>query len=764
MARFYQTQLVNPKSAYTPLPYELMADKLKKMQDLQDQYRGQVELLEKPFNFLSNDTELANQLKNDVVTKVDSLRNLDYNNPASRDTIFKTIKDVRRMYDPQGEVGMVEGKFNQYQKYEKEIQDANKDQDYKRAFLLKQLQQEAVSNERRITKDTTGKYINTSVERPMDWNWKDAQDFSSKVLADVAYDTLTKGGWQGTPAEAVSMFQSNEIDSRTKEKIMNALVQRAAGDKDLLMSVTAQGYDQVDDKGNRIDQTGFFDVEKNAFNTNTILGRIFEGTASGGAFKREKKNQQFITDQVAVDKAKHALENAPAIISQQVPPSQFANNYSTTEKIVNEKNNLGQGLRNEWIQLMKENPQIWSKYGIKENNIEQIADAVNGQKGGLAKWINDNKNAFIDPNTGENHAYKLSNLATEYNIVDQLNNEAETYAGKFYNKDTFKKLINESYTAKNHPVLKKMTPDDLNLLYKRDGSNIKTVVDIMNPNDKTLENLGKKYGVSGDEILLAANDFILHDSDKYHKAEKDYSNKKNEYLTQQAKTKQQDNWADSYIPITEPIYDKNGNVTGFKDPSNDKNLKQRSDNINSQIQKAFTSGNLNSILTEEIDENGKKKTLGQVLLEEQILAKEAGSTSTLKPGTPWFSRNPVDASGKKAMYVTIGSRQVPVDMNTIQVNDGTGYKPLKQLNDNPVSRTNDFIGRVYSSGLSNYKIDNAMPNLTITVKTPSALNPNNGGSFANDNGLIVTTNKGEIYKGAAAFELLMLLEQQNALK
>ena len=64
MARFYQTQYIPTKSAYVPLPYEAMAAKLQSMQAQQDQYKQNIELLDKPFGAIPVDMEGTSRCQN----------------------------------------------------------------------------------------------------------------------------------------------------------------------------------------------------------------------------------------------------------------------------------------------------------------------------------------------------------------------------------------------------------------------------------------------------------------------------------------------------------------------------------------------------------------------------------------------------------------------------------------------------------------------------------------------------------------------------
>ncbi len=157
MSRFYQSQYIKPQSSYVPLPIDAMAARLASMQQAQDVYRQNVELLDKPFSNLPNDLELAVQQKQAVQDKLEGLRNLDYNDPMARKDIFNSIRDVRDMYGPQGSIGLINAKTAAYQTEKERIDKMSEKDPVKAKYLRNELDRQAMTGEFSIQQDPSGK-------------------------------------------------------------------------------------------------------------------------------------------------------------------------------------------------------------------------------------------------------------------------------------------------------------------------------------------------------------------------------------------------------------------------------------------------------------------------------------------------------------------------------------------------------------------------------------------------------------------------------
>lgn len=334
MSRFYQTEYIKPQSAYVELPIPAMAAKLQGMQALQDQYTQGLELMDKPFNALENDMISAQADKQTVQSKLEALRNLDYNDSNNRTTIYNSIKEVRDMYGPQGEIGLKQAKYNQYNAEMQRLDKMAEKDPVKASVLKMKLVHDAKDQDRAIQKDpTTGQYINTSITPLNDWEYKDTNDTFSKYLKDVMMEAgVISTGWQGTPADAVKMYQVVSKDERTKQKIDYALRNRVAGDPNLIMSAQADALNS----GQQTDEFNFWtpkidpatgepmkDSNGNiiyGWNQDTLIGRAAEGAAAGYVETKKDVKVGTVTDRPKEEEAIQKMKERNALVlSGQIP-------------------------------------------------------------------------------------------------------------------------------------------------------------------------------------------------------------------------------------------------------------------------------------------------------------------------------------------------------------------------------------------------------------------------------------------------------------
>lgn len=329
MARFYETQYIKPSSAYVPLPIDAMAARLQQMQGAQDQYRQTIEAFDKPFANLPIDQQSALEAKDWVQGQLENLRGIDYNDAANRNQIYKTIKDVRDFYGPQGQAGLLENRVNQYNSAKKHIQDTYKDNPTQMGYLLNQLEGQFYTqpqegqqvdpttgmmldyqNKALRRNPQTGMWENTGISSPTEWTWKDPNKEWDDAIKSVAYDSFksTNPSWSGTPADAVSMYFLGGGDQLTKQKIDQAMYSRFMSDPDLIKSAQAQS----DYYGKGVDETQFAGLDNKGnvvWNPETLIGEMMLGRNKGASFYRDKTEHGTVTDQIKVDKAKHKLEN-----------------------------------------------------------------------------------------------------------------------------------------------------------------------------------------------------------------------------------------------------------------------------------------------------------------------------------------------------------------------------------------------------------------------------------------------------------------------
>lgn len=310
MPRFYQTQFRDPRSAYVPLPLDAMAAKLASMQQAQDQYQQNVELLDKPFLNLPNDLEGAVAERNKTRSDLENLRNLDYNDPNNKRQIFDTIRNVRDSYGPQGTKGLYNAKALSFQAESQRLGKIAEKDPVKATFLMNELGKQATEKEFAITQDPiTGQYKNTSLAPLPDWQYKDPNTTLGQYAKEVMMEAGVSGvKWDSTPAEAVKIWRETVTKSRDKDKLDYSLRQRIAGDPDLVMS--AHALSTNNNLGT--DETQFWTVVRKdkkgndvyGWNKNTILGSAAEGTAYGAVESDISVQHGTVTDQTVIDRAK----------------------------------------------------------------------------------------------------------------------------------------------------------------------------------------------------------------------------------------------------------------------------------------------------------------------------------------------------------------------------------------------------------------------------------------------------------------------------
>jgi hypothetical protein len=761
LSRFYQTQLVNPRSGYVAPPWELMKNKLNEYQQIQDQYKAQIELLNKPFNSLVNDYDFANQLKTDVDTKLEDLRKLDYNDPTSRSQIMGTIKDVQNMYSPQGSIGLVQNKYNQYVSLKDQIEKADKQGDTYKSYRLKQLQNNLL-DENRIIKNPDGTYTNTSITDPEAWTWKDKNKEWDDAIKSVAYDSFksTNPNWQGTSADAVSMYFLKGGDQLTKKKIDNAMYSRFASDYDLIKSVQAESdlYDR------NIDESQFATVDNSGniqWNPETLIGQMMLGRNEGAAFYRDKTEHGTVTDQITIDRAKHTLENPPPILlGKEAIPLMYGTGLDNTNSLSTKITDNEQALRSEYAKLLESegfNPEI-AKRVASRSTLEQMNLHVSAKRNSSLKGLT---------NT-------YDSLYSAYDNLNLLNNEADNYANKTVGVKADASKINN---------IQNLTKEETAEVYKLIQTGAKTYTELSsNPavmsDNKRLQDLYKKafgknpdlnsFGVMTEmngmkDLESAINN--ANDNTTYLDSYLDYDNKrekvKNEYLKNNANQKAKEN-----IVLNQIVFlntDTNGNTIIDTDNTN---------KVNKQIDAYFSSNNYNSIYTTILNpDTGAFYTLEEYRLKKQADAVKDDPKAKVNIGKPWYAQysetqtnNEGNTSTAKHMYVDVGGESVKINQNQLYVNVGQGLVPLSQVNNTPQNSTENWLATTASYGIREkpIQLSNGAKVVVNNAKT--------AGNYADGNDLKVTyynpdgSQNGAPLVGPAAFNYLTSLQKQGLLK
>ena len=774
--RFTRFQGQQYVSNYTPVPFEAIMQVGAQKQAIQD--KGQEETANvdnaiQKLKALPQYKEFATKAVSDIHEGIGKYATMDFNDPSTRQAWNKERINIASRYSPTGDLGKINMDYELGTKWQ---QDLIKNSGGKDQWSTQE------------TQDYSNQFLN---------NWKDdeknfqGQGVYNKInqgtwiqerLAGISADTKSLGlsGPYGVGMDFVNAFQTGTMKSIDKQKVMNALITQAQGDQDLKESLIQKARFNGQDESlatQFIVDSGKKNKEGNPiydFNYNNPFITQVSGAASGKAFEEINPDWKFEHNVTLENAAKYRLENPAVILSKELPPSLWANSINDSGKLTTKISETSAGVKAEWISMMKQTPQLWSKYGVNSNgsNIELIASAVEKTMG-FNKWMDQNKDAFAD------RSNTINSLIGQEIRLGLVNKEADEYAQKTTGIDT--KSLDAIVAKNSNAYVAKMSSSDL-MLYDNARSLLVTngVGDTRPPaknssNDtpenwaayNTMQRIKKQYNVGNDlssnyQLGQAAWD-VSTQQNKYNKA-------KDDYLTDNAKTKEKESFGDSYLTIVQPIYAKDGvTVIGYKDPSNDKGMKAASDDITKQIQDQFTKGiGVNDIFTTiQSEGEGTFKSIADIKTEEAEKLGKDKDPNNITVGIPYYSNIP-DGSGNRQMYVNVGTQIVPINMKTLRVNYGGGKVPLDQLNNTPEAKTTNWIGTTYSSGVKNYPTtDNSGNNIVVSM--PGKMNQGSSGSFANNTDLQVTYydkngNPLESYNGINAFNIINTLNQQGKLK
>lgn len=277
------------------LPFQealLAAHEINRQNELGRQQAEQLDVLGKSFRALDwHKPELA-QRRQEIYNTIDSLQNpvnRDFRSREYNDRLYKAKRDLQNELN-YGKLAAGQQAYDQFTTAEKQIlEDKNP---MKASYRRNQLYN--LNKGKSLEFDPqTGQWRQTEI--PIDWEWKDLQDETSKWLKDINSDSFAKEiGWGGTPIEFTKMFREGKLDQLTKEKIKNSLYKRVAGDPNLLKSIEAEAFHFNRDP-------------------HQIIDNIVEGVASGAAYRKEDLNYQFIDDKLELHNAKKASDAQQSI-------------------------------------------------------------------------------------------------------------------------------------------------------------------------------------------------------------------------------------------------------------------------------------------------------------------------------------------------------------------------------------------------------------------------------------------------------------------
>lgn len=762
------------------------------MQEIQDKYKTQVELMDQPFESLYNDTEGALQAKQEVQAKLDNLRNLDYNDPNNRESIFKTIQEVRNEYSPQGRIGLYQAKVQQYNTEMERLNKVGEKDPVKAAVLKKRLQHDAQDSDRAIQVDPeTGQYINTSITPLDDWQHKDLVttigEYSKLVMMDAG---ILPTDWEGTNAEAVQLYKSGTINERTKEKLDAALYHMIKADTDLQMSAQAISENSrmdtdefnfwtpaIDADGNPIldPETG---EQLQTWNPNTLLGQAAEGVAEARVESNIDLKVGTVTDQMKIDKAKYERENPPPLLMyKEGDPLKYGTNINSSSAVSTNINDTESALRSEYIKLLQaegQSPENATKIAMG-SSFEDMQFHVNTHRGGKLAGLTDTFDALYSQRTNLNllnkeaddYATKITGGPPKTDLIKPAQGLTVEESAFAYAKGSATGLINpEVSDAENTRLIS---------LYEKVYGRKPETYENGKITSGERQNLSNKVWEANGLTGAASTDPAAKQLNAYSDYTIKYNNSKDQYLEDNATERQKENKVANKNLILEEVQATDSNGTPLFNPDGSPMMITRvndkdSDRINKQVDDYFVEGNFNSIVTTIPDGTGF------YTLEEYRAAKQASATkedpnAKVTVGKPWYANYSTTTTNEdgssttmKPMYVDVGGEPVMINQNSIAVNYGQGTTSLGQLNSTPAAQTETWLANTSSYGVRDKPV-NVGGGYTAHVK-----NAKTAGNYANNSDLqvdILDANgnpAGPPLVGQKAFNYLTDLQREGLLK
>lgn len=760
MARFFESNIIQPQSEYVEPPWKLMQQKLGQLQDKQDQYKQSIDLLGKPMEHLVNDTNMANGLKNTVNSKLDELSKMDINNVQSKDQIHNTIMDVRNIYETQGK--LMGDKLGQYQELMKGIQEQGKKDPTVASYRGAVAEDNNMDPKKGITQDPNGNYINTQVIVPENFDYTDPATNIITKLGAIAYDSYAGGVSPAkTQDDALTRYTRTQGDFRDIGKINNSLINSVTGDRNLINSARAQRfnlvYEQLKNQGytnttemNKIalaeanKEDNFYQVDPNTgkpflidpktgkpttdenighvvWNENTILGNELKGISEGGKFDRPHATDSFERNTNLDNQREYDRQHPIINISIPVPNSERTNMFNTQEALNDQINGSKATAHEELIKLLKAHPET---YHPVSGNYETLAGIIEAGQGGVNSWLKTQHLSAAETTTlnAANVQYKfakeLDNDANKYGLTDQDRKNMDIWTsqinpiGKLNNQETMDLYLIGSKISKETATLEEKKRY-VNLRQKQDGS-----LSYTKPGSSFSRGVFSDEELKVDAVvvltpqLLKSNNWTQDQFRDFYNTMIGIQVKKDKYLkeTGNIRRTEQNGW--TTIDIVNP--DGSSNQKG-------------SDILNRNLQtlmkdRGTVSGFYTTTVKSGSGANATYKTIGDIIQEEA--ANYGGDASKVPVGEyPAYGSNydATNGSTRRNMFITVGKQQIPVNMDLINVEIPTAYdkngnvtktevKPLSTVDDNPVAKVNIFLDGLKSQGVQEHDLSNDLTN------------------------------------------------------
>jgi len=295
------------ESQYVPLPFDriMAAAQGKQRQYDKEKKQDVIDILGKSWNRLPGDVESSLKAKQEIDKQLQDFTGKDLLDPSIRTEWHKTKQQILNRFGPMGDIGNIQGNYDAYKAYEKDILDKSKELGWTDQQLRKHLRDAQYGFSGTINPEGGFNTFNgQGLTKRIDPN-----QWTSDKLKDVEAETgITGLSRHGSLNEVTDAWKHGEINHKDYTKIVDSLTKRALGDTQLLSSLEQEG--RFNDqpgwsnfiKGTQVNpktkETHFILDENNPF------GSILAGTAHGGAYKRAKEDYMQVKDPLKLDKAR----------------------------------------------------------------------------------------------------------------------------------------------------------------------------------------------------------------------------------------------------------------------------------------------------------------------------------------------------------------------------------------------------------------------------------------------------------------------------
>ena len=425
MARYFRTQLVNPISQYVAEPLNLYQGKLENMQGAQDKSQAEIVAANKAFGYVPTEEEaaLAMQTKSELDKQVESIKDLDINNPSDKRKILEGIKKVRSAYEPGGQAYAHKANFDAYTenvKYLDELLKKKPGEGGIDANAYEYFKKKALEDFKSTGQVQNGQYkryngITPALNPDIDQQVIEAtKDWKSNAISKGYWTDLSGKQWAIKNSSDLEYIDPNEVKQAVLADIMNRPENQAYAEQQAEIAFYGKddtnGYDQ---SGNPMSyRPGYL---KGQF-YNSIFERPADLAAARLGFTKESTDQDIRENGIYRDDYNRAAEK------------QYPLQQTTEDTGRNFLNSLA--ANPEYQPFVKPNPN-----GDSEIDWNAVKDNMEGKSSSILGGIKDFFSNFLDmaltPTVGiakvKQRAAEKVNNAREFisTVQTSLNTEAD---------------------------------------------------------------------------------------------------------------------------------------------------------------------------------------------------------------------------------------------------------------------------------------------------------------------------------------------------